>query len=93
MDPLTKKSPHRSIKLIQKDYQRLVKLIEEATVSLTELKTEAREVGCSHPTDLCHYWQEDRDNGYGRWWKVDKKRCNLCGSEFYQFLNEWKLLE
>lgn len=89
MAPPSKKQMSRSLKLIQKDYLRLSKLIETAQTSIAELKTEAKEAGCTHPTDLCYYWQEDRDNGYGRWWKIQKKKCKLCGTEMYSYGSEW----
>jgi len=93
MAPPSKKTMCRSLKAIQKDYLRLSKLIEEANVSIAELKKEAKEAGCNHPEDLGYYWQEDKDDGYGRWWKLDKKRCKLCGCEFYRYLGEWRSWE
>ena len=38
---------------------------------------------CDH-SDF-YEWEEDRDNGYGRWWKVPQKRCKICGTEFYKY--------
>jgi len=38
---------------------------------------------CDHSDS--YEWEDDQDNGYGRWWKVPRKRCNICSLEFYRY--------
>jgi len=33
---------------------------------------------CEH--SITHEWQQDVDDGYGKWWKVNRERCLICGT-------------
>lgn len=37
--------------------------------------------GCDHPSQHVRQLSEDRDNGYGRWWKHEYRFCSICRSE------------
>lgn len=44
----------------------------------TEYLQKIKKEGCFHPTQMRHTYKEDRDDGYGRWWRVEVTRCRLC---------------
>ncbi len=38
---------------------------------------------CHHPEKYLHRWQDDADDGYGRWWKVNHCSCLVCGKTIH----------
>jgi hypothetical protein len=74
---------------IEKTYNKLLKAIEKANRAMKEFRESVQGL-CHHPERLQYYYDDDRDNGYGRWWKQKMKICSLCGKSFYQSINEWR---
>jgi len=66
---------------------------ENARVRCDELRKLIRARGdCDHRTLNEH--EEDRDNGYGRWWKVKIETCVYCGARrsdgrYWQSYEDW----
>jgi len=51
---------------------------DNAYKSLKKFRDSVKD-SCTHPEGFIDSYQEDRDDGYGKWWKVNVKRCDICG--------------
>lgn len=41
---------------------------------------EVREI-CQHPENYVTTYTVDGDDGYGYWWKSERKYCQICGKD------------
>jgi hypothetical protein len=71
-----------------KQYKKLLKASEKAYIDIVKFKISL--VGnCEHPDEFCHTYEEDNDDGYGKWWKTTLKKC-ICGKRWTKYPDGWR---
>jgi len=67
-------------------YDSLIKKQNKLYKELKDLTKEANKIKCPHTRFYIR--DEDRDNGYGKWWKVTIKTCKICHKSFDEYGHE-----
>lgn len=85
----------------EKQYlDRIDDMNKEATIAMAEVRKKHRrkinnskkkidELGCKH--HFYRTYEEDRDDGYGKWWTVTVKVCKICREK--DVYTKWPLEE
>lgn len=78
---------------IEKTYNKLSKSMQKARKAMSDFRESIKDI-CDHPEKHQHYYNEDRDDGYGRWWKIRHKTCIICMQDFYTYNGkDWRKSE